>query len=288
MTLASVETSSKFWHSRNPNDWVPFEWAEPSQGPSAVGEIAIARAHGTAGQHIVGFWRTRAGAPGCGPDGACRTKYSAPLGDECMIVLDGEATVTVTRTGQTHTLTAGTIMIHPKNLEVTYDIAGPYFKKYVVIWDSPTPAPNPPQDLTFGNINDNPDQWDAYHWDEPEGPQVQGELYFITKQGSTGMLWAGIWRAGPNMPGCTPEGTATGGSGAPAGECPYTSIYGDETEYLLEGRVRIVDRDAGEEYHCQAGDVIGFAEGRRMMWSPKAPYMKKFWVITNPELPTEE
>lgn len=288
MTQVAVETTTnQFWHSRNPDEWGPFEWDEPGHGRQAFGEVALARGGGTAGVHVAGFWRTGPNAPGCAPDGSARVAYAARLGDELTVVLDGEATVTVAATGVKHHLTAGTIMIHPKNLEVVYEIKAPYFKRYVVLWDGPNESPNPPQDLTFGNVNDNPESWEAYHWTEDEGPQIQGELYYITKAGSTGTLWAGIWRAGPDMPGCTPEGSATGGSGAPAGECPYTSIYGDETEFLLEGRVLIRDEETGEEFHCQSGDVIGFAQGRRMTWAPKPPYMKKFWVITNENLPEE-
>jgi uncharacterized cupin superfamily protein len=250
----TLERTRKHWVSRNPDEWVPFAWEEPHYGPQVYGEIAIARAGGSGGTHLAGFWRCTPNSPGARPDGSCTLTYSAPLGDEALIVLEGEATVTVVKTGVKHLLTPGTIMCHPKNLELLWDIKSPYFKKYWLIWDSPTEA-TPSEELVFANVNDNPENgWEPYSWTEPgEGDWTDGEVYFIKRTGSKTI--------------------------------PYTSVYGDETEFLLEGTVHIRNDETGEEWDCQRGDVIGFHHGLHVTWSQNGPFIKKFWVITNADLP---
>ncbi len=276
MTQSLVDTDRKLWVSRNPNEWVPFEWAEPKYGPQAFGEIALARASGSSGSHMAGFWRCGPNSPGARPDGSGTVHYSAPLGDECLVVQEGEATVTVVETGEQHLLTPGTIMIHPKGLELRWDVKAPYFKKYWVIWDSPKEA-TPSKELIFGNTNDNPAEWEPYSWVEPvEGEVIDGEVYFITKTGSTGTMMAGMWRAGVGIAGCNPDGSKT---------IPYTSVYGDETELLLEGATHVRNDETGEEWDCHAGDVIGFHKGLHVTWTQAPPFIKKFWVITDEELP---
>src|SRR5690625_2445289 len=124
----------------------------------------------SSGKHIAGMWRTSATAPGASPDGSTSYEYSAPQGDECMIILEGNATVTVQATGEKYDLTPGTIVIQPKDLSVTWDIAAPYLKKFLVIWDSPNSVSHDPlTELIIGPVNDNPlvAGWEPY-W--PNGP----------------------------------------------------------------------------------------------------------------------
>jgi uncharacterized cupin superfamily protein len=278
MTQTLAEPARKLWVSRNPNDWVPFEWDEPLYGRQVFGEIAIARANGATGSHMAGFWRCHAGAPGARNDGSSLLTYSAPLGDEALVVVEGEATVTVVATGEQHLLTPGTIMCHPKNLELTWDIKGPYFKKYWVIWDSPKEA-TPSEELVIFNTNANPENWEPYSWTEPvEGEFTDGEIYIIKGTGSTGTYMCGLWRAGVGIAGCEPDGSKT---------IAYTSVYGDETEFLLEGSVHVRNDETGEEFDAHAGDVIGFFPGVHVTWTQNPPFIKKFWVITNEELPAE-
>jgi uncharacterized cupin superfamily protein len=273
----TLERTRKHWVSRNPNEWVPFAWDEPNHGSQVFGEIAIARASGSSGTHMAGFWRCTPNSPGARPDGSSSLIYSAPLGDEALIVLEGEATVTVVKTGVKHHLTPGTIMCHPKGLELHWETQGPYFKKYWLIFDSPNVA-YPSEELVFANVNDNPkDGWEAYSWTEPgEGEWTDGEVLFIKRTGSTGTYMCGLWRAGVGSPGCNPDGSKT---------IPYTSVYGDETEFILEGTTHIRNDETGETWDCERGDVIGFHHGLHVTWSQDGPFMKKFWVITNEELP---
>lgn len=267
------------WHLRNPSEdqWVPFEWDEPMySGQYAAGEIVVARESGTSGNLMAGFWRARAGGPGCNPDGSCTVKYSAPLGDENLCVVEGEAIVTNTATGEKHHLTPGTIMIHPKGVELLWETKPPYFKKYWCIFDSPKEASDPPTTLSFGNINDNPAEWAPYSWTELEGDMSLGELYIIKETGTTGTHMAGIWRSGVGTAGCDEKGMGT---------CHYRGPLGDETILLLEGNVTIKDEETGEVYNIQAGDIAGYSIGHHIHWTSQAPFVKKFWTITQEPLP---
>jgi len=278
VTQAAIQTDRYVWFKRNPSadEWVPFEWDEPAYGGKHVaGEIVLARAAGTSGNLMSGLWRAASTAPGCEPDGSCRVRYSAPLGDENLCVLEGEATVTVVSTGKQHHLTPGTIMCHPKGVELLWETKPPFFKKYWVIWDSPKAA-TPSNELGFANINDNPGDWLPFSWEEAEGPQDCGELFFIKQSGSTGTMMCGIWRSGKGIHGCDTNGVST---------IPYTAPLGDETIILLEGQVHIRDDETGEEYDLQAGDLAGYSHGHHITWTSKGPFVKKFWTITMDQIP---
>jgi uncharacterized cupin superfamily protein len=258
------------------HDWAPFSWDEPVHGPQTKGEVCIVRTEGATGSLQAGFWRTSPTSPGCDADGSCRVVYSAPLGDETVVLLEGSATITVTKTGKQYRIEPGSIMSHPKGLDITWEIDGPYLRKFWVIWDSPHVAA-PRDDLYIGNVSDDPPEWEAYRWTEPvEGEQTCGELYMVRPEGATGTLMAGVWRSGIGMPGCAPDGSAT---------VPYTARLGDETMLLLEGQVHVRNEETGEEYDFRAGDVIGLSSGLRQTWTSKGPFVKKFWVITNENLP---
>jgi uncharacterized cupin superfamily protein len=201
---------------------------------------------------------------------------SAPLGDETAALLEGSATITVTKTGKQYRIEPGSIMSHPKGLDITWEIDGPYLRKFWVIWDSPHIA-SPRDDLYIGNISDDATQWEPYGWTEPvEGEQECGELYVVRPEGATGTLMAGVWRSAIGMPGCAPDGGAT---------VPYTAPLGDETMLLLEGQVHVRNEETGEEYDFRAGDVIGMSTGLRQTWTSRGPFVKKFWVITNENPP---
>jgi uncharacterized cupin superfamily protein len=265
------------WFKRNPGpgEWIPFEWDEPGHGHQVAGEIAVARAYGTSGNLQQGLWRCGPTSPGCQSDGSLRVRYSAPLGDECLVVLDGEATVSVVSSGEQYHLSPGTIMCHPKGLELTLDVKPPFFKKYYVIWDSPQVAA-PSKQIIIANINDNPEKWQKLTWQEAEGPQDCGEHFFIRNGGSTGTMRAGIWRSGVGIHGCRPDGSST---------VPYTGPAGDETNLILEGQVHVRCDETGQEYDYQAGDMMGFSMGSHLTWTAKGPFVKKFFVITNTQLP---
>jgi uncharacterized cupin superfamily protein len=276
--MSTVATSKIYRGSTSPelDSWEPFEWEEPGHGKLVHGEISMIIPEGTSGSLMAGLWRTHAAAPGANADGSHTIPYSSPLGDEMLVVIEGTATVTVNETGEKHRLEPGVIMCHPKNLELTWEVDGPYFKKYWVIWDSPQAA-TPRTDLLVGNINDNPAEWETYRWTEPvEGDQVCGELYFMRQDGTTGTRLCGIWRSGVGIDGCEADGSST---------IPYTATLGDETLLLLEGTVHIRDDVTGEEHDLHSGDVVTLPHGHHLTWTSQPPFVKKFWVITKDQLP---
>ncbi|THF65599.1 DUF861 domain-containing protein [Pseudothauera nasutitermitis] len=272
-TARKIEVGNR---SFNPAEWTPFAWEEPRLGKQVKGEVAVIRSLCTSGTLQAGLWRTGRGIAGCNPDGSCHVDYSAPLGDETVVILEGSTTVTVKATGKQYRLEAGSIMSHPKGLEITWDIDAPFLKKFWVMWDSPTPATKS-DDVFVGSISDNPAEWAAYEWVEPaHGPQVCGELFMLRATGSTGTLMCGLWRTGVGIAGCNADGSST---------IPYTAPLGDETMFLLEGQAHLVNEETGEEYDFKAGDVIALPSGLPVKWTSKGPFVKKFWIITNANLP---
>lgn len=266
--------------TQNPpaDQWVPFEWEEPGLGKQIHGEIAVIRPYGVSGSLMAGLWRTGPTSPGASPDGSHRVVYSAPLGDETAVVLEGSAVLTVKSTGKQYHVTQGSVISSPKNLEVTWDIKGPYFKKYWCIFNGTQAIPNPPKDLKITNINDNPPEWQEYHFNEPkEGPLVAGELYFIREGGSTGTMLSGVWRSGKGIAGSDVDEAGTMVT-------PYTGVLGDETILLLEGEVDVVETKTGIKHSFRAGDIIGLSSGMHITWTSKGPFTKKLWVITRDEL----
>lgn len=262
-----------------PDQWIPFAWDEPGLGHQVHGEIAVIRSNGTSGHLQAGFWRSASTSPGARADGSQTVVYSSPLGDETACVIEGSATLTVTATGEKFRITPGSIVSSPKNLEVTWEIDGPYFKKYWCIFNGSVDTAHPPRDLKISNINDNPPDWQEYHFVEPrEGAQVAGELYFIRDGGTTGTMLSGVWRAGKGI-----AGSHVDASGALT--TPYTGVLGDETMLLLEGEVEVTETLSGKKHSFRAGDVIGLASGMHVTWVSKGPFVKKLWVITRDSLP---
>lgn len=256
------------------DQWVPFEWEEPRLGRQVYGEIAVVRPHGTAGNLMAGFWRAGPTSPGAEKDGSMRAIYSAPLGDEFAAVLDGCATLTVRATGKRHRVAPGSIICSPKGVEVLWEFEAPAFKKYWCIFDGSHPRANAPKDLLIANVNDNPRDWQDYHFTEPkEGPLVAGELIFIRESGSTSTTMCGLWRSGKGI-----AGSDVDASGRMV--TPYTGTLGDETILLLEGEVDVVETLTGKKHSFRAGDVIGLSSGMHVTWTSKGPFSKKFWVIT--------
>jgi uncharacterized cupin superfamily protein len=264
--------------SLNPDEgWIPFSWLEPVHGPQTKGEVLVIRPGGTAGgDHKAGLWRTGKDIAGCEPDGSCFVKYSAPDADETIVILEGNVEVTVISTGKKYHLEAGSIMSHPKGLDISWDIKGPYLKKFWVLWDSPHPA-TPGEDVFVSHISASPAEWTTFSWEEPvHGQQTCGELTFVRETGVTGTLLTGLWRTGVGIPGCEADGSAT---------VPYTAPLGDETILLLEGTVHMVDEETGREYEFKAGDVICLPKGLPIRWTSNGPFLKKFFLITNENLP---
>lgn len=259
--------------------WIPFEWHEPRLGRQVYGEIAVVRPSGTSGKLSAGFWRFAPGSPGAAPDGSMRALYSAPLGDEMAVVLDGCVTLTVQATGERHRATPGSIICSPKNVEVLWEFDAPSFKKFWCIFDGSYPNPNAPKDLLVANVSDNPPEWQEYAFTEPaEGPLVAGELIVLRGSGATSRAMCGLWRSGKGIAGSDVDATG-------AMKTVYTATLGDETCLLLEGEVEIVETLSGKRHSFRAGDVIGMSSGMHITWTSKGPFSKKFWVITKDQPP---
>lgn len=259
----------------NPAEWTPFAWDDPVFGPQIKGEVAPIPFEHTSGSLQLGLWRTGKDIAGCNADGSCHVDYSAPLGDETMVILEGTATVTIAATGEQYRLEAGTIISHPKDVALTWDIDGPFLKKFWILWDSPLTGVK--EDKVYvGHISDSPENWQPFEWEEPgHGPMVCGELFTLRATGSTGMLTCGLWRAGVGIPGCAPDGSTA---------IPYTSPLGDEIELLLEGHYRVVNEDTGETHDLKGGDILAMPRGTRLSWSSTSPFAKKFWLIANADV----
>ncbi|MGB3483412.1 MAG: cupin domain-containing protein [Mycobacterium sp.] len=268
----TIETGNR----NSTGEWVPFAWEDPLHGPQEKGEVVFIRTGGTSGTLQAGLWRTGRGIAGCEPDGTCHVVYSAPLGDETMVILEGTAEVTNTATGKVVHLEAGSIISHPKGVDLRWHVTSPFLKKFWVIWDSPQPA-TVESEVYVGNISDDPEEWAPYEWVEPDdGPQVCGELFALRSTGSTGSLKCGLWRTGVGIAGCDADGSAT---------VPYTAPLGDETMLILEGNAHLIDNETGDEYNFKAGDIVALPSGLRTTWTSKAPFVKKFWIITNEAAP---
>lgn len=276
--MAVVATQAIYTGNRslNPPTWEPFGWEDPVHGPQVKGEVAVICPQGTSGDLSTGLWRTGHNIAGCEADGSCVIDYSAPLGDETMVILEGTADVTETATGRTHRIEAGTILSHPRGVDLHWEIHSPFLKKFWIMWLSPNPA-TPQGHLYVAHVNDNPSQWTAYKWHEPaHGPQVSGELHTIRGSGSTGTYMCGLWRTGIGMPGCAPDGSIS---------VPYTTPLGDETLVLLEGQADVTNEVTGEVHHLKAGDMATLPSGLPMRWTSRAPFVRKFWVITQAAAP---
>ncbi|MSR13424.1 MAG: DUF861 domain-containing protein [Gammaproteobacteria bacterium] len=260
----------------NPIQWTPFGWDDPLHGAQTKGEVAVIRPQGTSGNLAAGLWRTGHHIAGCEADGSCHIDYSAPLGDETMVILEGNVCITETASGRTHRVGAGTILSHPKHVDLHWDIEGPFLKKFWVIWDSPQPATAEDR-LYVANISDEPAVWAPFEWREPgRGAQVCGEIHTIRRTGSTGTYMCGLWRTGIGIAGCAADGSAT---------TRYSAPLGDETSLILEGRAHVVNEESGEAFDVQAGDVVCFPSGVPVRWTSKSRYLKKFWVITREAAP---
>ena len=262
----------------NPPNWTPFEWEDPLHGPQVKGEVVVIRPQGTSGSLTAGLWRTGYEIPGCEADGSCRIKYSAPLGDETMVILEGSVQITETATGRKHQIEAGSILSHPKGVDLYWEISRPFLKKFWILWDSPNAATTEDH-LYVANVSDNPSHWKPFEWVEPDyGAQTCGEAHIIRGTGSTGTYMCGLWRTGVGIPGCAPDGTAA---------FRYSAPLGDETILLLEGQAEVVNEETGEKHDLKAGDVIALPSGLPVRWTSKSPFLKKFWVITKETVPAQ-
>lgn len=273
MTAPAPVRKLEFGSRNTTGTWTPFDWEDPLHGPQSKGEVVTIRTGGATGGTVAsGLWRTGAGIAGCNDDGTCDIEYSAPLGDETMVLLEGSAEVLETKSGKKHHFKAGDILAHPKHVDLKWHVNGPFLKKFWTIWDAPIEGTKS-DSLFVGNINDNPADWTPFSWDEPgKGSQTAGELTLVRKTGSTGALQVGLWRSGRGLPGAAPDGSVT---------FEYSAPLGDEAVLVVEGEIKIVEHENGETHHFKGGDIFALPSGLKVTWTSEAPFVKVFFVITN-------
>jgi uncharacterized cupin superfamily protein len=275
----------------NPEGWLPSEWVEPDFGRQVKGEVNVIRPDSVSGDHRAGLWRTGVGVAGCEADGSCRFEFTAPDGDETIVVLEGTATVTVSATGDQYFLVAGSTLSHPKGLEVTWETAAPGFTSFWVHWNSALSTAKDDR-LYVGHVDDDEDSWEPYQWEADGSHWNCGENYVLRSSGSSGSFRCGIWRSGPDLGGGASvdlEPPAVGavcvGDRCAGHRISSSRGIGDESMLLLEGKAHIVNEDSGEEFDVAAGDIIAQYIGPRITWTSKTAHVKKFWIMTNAELP---
>ena len=261
-------------------DWIPYEWDDPNLGKQLRGEVGMVRSCGTSGYLTSGFWRIGSTSPLAAPDGSHSFTYSSPAGDDITCVLEGSARLTIPATGETYSVGPGTIITTPRGIEVQYEIAPPHFKTFWCIWSGTSLTLNPPTNLQINHVDDRPDHWSRHPLNGPElGPLVGGEFYYILNGGTSGSFMSGIRRWQETL----------GGSDVNApthATIPYDAKFGDETIFLLEGTVEIIETGGGGvQRKFEAGDVIGLSQGMPVKWILNGSVIKMLWIITHDSLP---
>lgn len=119
----------------NPPAWQAYHFTEPKEGPLVAGELYFIREGGATGTMLSGVWRSGKGIAGSIVDanGAMTTAYTGVLGDETILLLEGEVNVTETDTGRVHHFRAGDVIGLSSGQHITWTSRGPFSKKLWVI-----------------------------------------------------------------------------------------------------------------------------------------------------------
>lgn len=117
----------------NPTEWTPYDFTEPLEGDLTKGELVILRPEGTNGTLLSGLWRSGKGIAGSEADGTLVTPYTGTLGDETILLLEGEVHVRNDETGEEFDFRAGDLIALPSGVHVTWTSKGPFVKKFWVI-----------------------------------------------------------------------------------------------------------------------------------------------------------
>ncbi|KAK7732898.1 hypothetical protein SLS57_000841 [Botryosphaeria dothidea] len=121
--------------SDNPDTWDEYLFTEPKEGELSAGELFFIRKTGSTGTMMSGVWRSGKGIPGSSVDekGTLVTPYTGTLGDETILLLEGEVDVVETDTGKKHHFRAGDAIGLTSGMHVTWTSRGPFTKKLWVI-----------------------------------------------------------------------------------------------------------------------------------------------------------
>ncbi|KAK0392477.1 hypothetical protein NLU13_1972 [Sarocladium strictum] len=119
----------------NPAEWIEYHFEEPKEGPLVAGELYFIRSAGTTGTMMSGVWRSGKGIAGTDVDeqGTMSTPYTGVLGDESILLLEGEVEVIETESGKKHLFRAGDAIGLSSGMHVTWVSKGPFSKKLWVI-----------------------------------------------------------------------------------------------------------------------------------------------------------
>ncbi|CVL11478.1 uncharacterized protein FPRN_14095 [Fusarium proliferatum] len=122
-------------HVSDSPDWVDYNFTEPKEGDLVAGELYFIRNGGSTGTMLSGVWRSGKGiaASDLTEDGTMTTPYTGVLGDETILLLEGEVEVTETVSGKKHSFRAGDAIGLASGMHITWVSKGPFSKKLWVI-----------------------------------------------------------------------------------------------------------------------------------------------------------
>jgi uncharacterized cupin superfamily protein len=124
----------------NPATWTPFEWEEPGRGKQTAGEMTTIRDTGSTGSLLVGLRRTGSGIAGCEPDGSATFAYTAPLGDETILLFEGVVHIVNEETGEEYDFSSGDVICLPQGLPIRWTSKAPFVTMFFVITNEHPPA----------------------------------------------------------------------------------------------------------------------------------------------------
>lgn len=121
--------------SDNPADWQDYHFTEPKEGALVAGELYFISTEGSTGTFLSGVWRSGKGIAGSSVDekGTLITPYTGTLGDETILLLEGEVDVVETDSGKKHWFKAGDVIGLSSGQHITWTSKGPFTKKLWVI-----------------------------------------------------------------------------------------------------------------------------------------------------------
>ncbi|KAI9685078.1 MAG: hypothetical protein M1822_005470 [Bathelium mastoideum] len=121
--------------SDSTQEWAEYNFTEPKEGPLVAGELYFIRNGGSTGTMMSGVWRSGKGIAASDVDdkGTMTTPYTGTLGDETILLLEGEVEVTETESGRKHLFKAGDPIGLTSGMHITWRSIGPFSKKLWVI-----------------------------------------------------------------------------------------------------------------------------------------------------------
>lgn len=131
----SPPTELQVNHVSDDPEWTEYHFTEPKEGDLVAGELYFIRNGGSTGTMLSGVWRSGKGIAGSDVDvhGRMTTPYTGVLGDETILLLEGEVEIIETETGKKRTFKKGDAIGLTSGMHVTWASKGPFSKKLWVI-----------------------------------------------------------------------------------------------------------------------------------------------------------